>query len=132
MNDPHGTLERTLMDRSGAAASFRTGLVDLELSFERLAHSLDPLDPTLERTLERSRARLMGHIARLERKIAASLVRLENTAEHQFERLEAHLKPHGVPQERSENFLSFLMKFGPVTLERLLRLEPHGAQVLEV
>lgn len=132
VNDPRGSLERTLLERSGAAESFRAGLVDLELAFERLAGNLDPLDPTLKRVLERSRSRVMGHVARLEHKVAASLVRLEDTADHQFERLNLHLKPHGTPQERSENFLSFLMKYGPYTIERMLKLEPQGAQVLGI
>jgi bacillithiol biosynthesis cysteine-adding enzyme BshC len=132
VSDPSGSLERTLLERTGAAESFRAGLVDLELAFERLAGSLDPLDPTLKGALSRSRSRVMGHVARLEKKVAASLVRLEDTADHQFERLNLHLKPHGTPQERSENFLSFLMKYGPYTLERMLRLEPHGSHTLEI
>lgn len=132
VNDPRGNLERTLLERSGAAESFRAGLVDLELAFERLAGSLDPLDPTLTGALERSRSRVLGHVARLERKVAASLMRLEDTVDHQFERLNLHLKPHGTPQERSENFLSFLMKYGPWTLDQMLKLEPHGAHTLEI
>ena len=132
VNDPRGNLERTLLTRSGAAESFRAGLVDLELAFERLAGNLDPLDPTLAGALERSRSRVLGHVARLERKVAASLVRLEDATDRQFERLNLHLKPHSTPQERSENFLSFLMKYGPYTLERMLTLEPNGSHVLEI
>jgi bacillithiol synthase len=132
VNDPSGSFEHTLLERSGAAESFRAGLVDLELAFERLAGSLDPLDPTLVGALERSRSRVLGHVARLEKKVATSLVRLEDTADHQFQRLNLHLKPHGTPQERSENFLSFLMKYGPYTLETMLKLEAHGSHTLEL
>jgi bacillithiol synthase len=132
VSDPTDSLERTLLERSGAAESFRAGLVDLELAFERLASHLDPLDPTLAGALERSRSRVMGHVARLEKKVASSLVRLEDTADHQFQRLNLHLKPHGTPQERSENFLSFLMKYGPYTFETMLKLEPHGSHILEI
>jgi hypothetical protein len=40
--------------------------------------------------------------------------------------------PDGIPQERHTNFLSQLMKFGPVLLERLLELEATGSNWLKV
>lgn len=130
--DPQGSLERVALERSGAADAFRSGLVDLELAFERLASTLDQLDPTLEGALLRSRSRVVGHVSRLERKVAAAAARNENEAEHQFERLTRHLRPRGLPQERGLGFLTYLLKYGPEPLERLMTLEPTGSHWLEI
>jgi bacillithiol synthase len=130
--DPNGTLERLMLSRSGAGEHLDAGLRDLEAAFAKLEASIGPLDETLLGALERSRSRVLGHVARLEGKIAKALINREETSERQFGRLNAHLMPGGIPQERRTNFLSQLMKFGPVLLERLLELEATGSNWLEV
>ena len=130
--DPNGTLERLMLSRSGAAAYLDAGLRDLEAAFAKLEAGIGPLDETLLGALERSRSRVLGHVARLEGKVAKALINREETTERQFSRLNAHLMPGGIPQERRTNFLSQLMKFGPVLLERLLKLEATGSNWLEV
>jgi bacillithiol synthase len=130
--DPNGTLERRMLSRSGAGDHLNAGLRDLEAAFAKLEAGIAPLDETLLGALERSRSRVLGHVARLEGKIAKALIEREETTERQFGRLNAHLMPAGIPQERRTNFLSQLMKFGPVTIERLLKLEATGANWLEV
>jgi bacillithiol synthase len=132
MADPNGTLERLMLSRSGANEHLNTGLRDLEAAFATLEAGIAPLDETLLGALERSRARVLGHVQRLEGKIAKALVNREETSERQFGRLNTHLMPAGIPQERRTNFLSQLMKFGPVLLERLLALEATGSNQLEV
>jgi bacillithiol synthase len=130
--DPNGTLERLMLSRSGAGDHLNSGLRDLEAAFTKLEAGIVPLDETLLGALERSRSRVLGHVARLEGKIAKALINREETSERQFGRLNAHLMPAGIPQERRTNFLSQLMKFGPVLLERLLKLEATGSNWLEV
>jgi bacillithiol synthase len=132
MTDPNGTLERLMLSRSGAGEHLNTGLRDLEAAFAKLESGIAPLDETLLGALERSRSRVMGHVVRLEGKIAKALINREETSERQFGRLNAHLMPAGIPQERHTNFLSQLMKFGPVLLERLLELEATGSNWLKV
>ena len=130
--DPNGTLERLMLSRSGAGEHLNAGLRDLEAAFAKLEAEIAPLDETLLGALERSRSRVLGHVARLEGKIAKALINREETSTRQFGRLNAHLMPAGIPQERRTNFLSQLMKFGPVLLERLLKLEATGSNWLEV
>jgi bacillithiol synthase len=130
--DPNGTLERLMLSRSGAGEYLNAGLHELEIAFAKLEAGIVPLDETLLGALERSKSRVLGHIARLEGKIAKALINREETSERQFGRLNAHLMPAGIPQERRTNFLSQLMKFGPVLLERLLKLEATGSNHLEV
>jgi bacillithiol synthase len=132
MTDPNGTLERLMLSRSGAGEHLDSGLRDLEAAFAKLEAGIGPLDETLLGALERSRSRVLGHVARLEGKIGKALINREETSERQFGRLNAHLMPAGIPQERRTNFLSQLMKFGPVLLERLLKLEATGSNYLEV
>jgi bacillithiol synthase len=132
MSNPNGTLERLMLSRSGAGEQLDSGLRDLEAAFAKLEAGIAPLDETLLGALERSRSRVLGHVARLEGKIAKALINREETSERQFGRLNAHLMPAGIPQERRTNFLSQLMKFGPVLLERLLKLEATGSNHLEV
>jgi bacillithiol synthase len=132
MADPNGTLERLMLSRSGAGEQLNAGLRDLEAAFAKLEAGIGPLDETLLGALERSRSRVLGHVARLEGKIAKALINREETSERQFGRLNAHLMPAGIPQERRTNFLSQLMKFGPVLLECLLKLEATGSNYLEV
>jgi bacillithiol synthase len=132
MADPTGTLERLMLSRSGAGQHLNAGLHDLEAAFAKLEAEIAPLDETLLGALERSRSRVLGHVARLEGKIAKALINREETSTRQFSRLNAHLMPAGIPQERRTNFLSQLMKFGPVLLERLLKLEATGSNHLEV
>jgi bacillithiol synthase len=132
MADPNGTLERLMLSRSGAGEHLNAGLHDLEAAFAKLEVGIAPLDETLLGALERSRSRVLGHVARLEGKIAKALINREETSTRQFGRLNAHLMPAGIPQERRTNFLSQLMKFGPVLLERLLKLEATGSNWLEV
>nr|WP_221277043.1 bacillithiol biosynthesis cysteine-adding enzyme BshC [Deinobacterium chartae] len=130
--DPQAALERAAMGRSGASENFREHLLELELLFERLAQSVTPLDPTLEGAVHRSRVRVLGHIARLERKVAAALVRREEQTEGQFARLRLHLLPHGVPQERELSFLTFLLKHGRAPLDALRSLAPGSRVTLEL
>jgi bacillithiol synthase len=130
--DPTGTLERLMLSRSGAGEHLNSGLRDLEAAFSKLETEIAPLDETLLGALERSRSRVLGHVARLEGKITKALIKREETSTRQFSRLNAHLMPNGISQERRTNFLSQLMKFGPVLLERLLKLEATGSNHLEV
>jgi bacillithiol synthase len=130
--DPTGSLERLVLSRSGAGESLTAGLRDLEAAFTKLEDGIGPIDETLLGALERSRARVLGHVQRLETKIARALVNREETSERQFSRLRAHLMPGGIPQERRTNFLSSLMKFGPVLIDRMLALEPTGTNWLEI
>ncbi len=126
-------LERRLLEQSGAATTVRTELNTMMQSFERMESALLTLEPGFSNNVGRAKAAVRFQLEhKLPRKLGAALARADGDAERQFVRLEKHLMPHGRPQERVNSFLEYLMKFGPVALERALQLETSGEQVLEI
>ena len=125
--DPSGITERLLLQESGVQQAFREKLGEMELLFEQLAETSVKLDVNLEGSVHRSRQRVVGHVQRLERKLARHLMQVENAREGQFKRLYTHLLPGGVPQERAISYLTYLAKYGDHPLKQLLSL-PAGAQ----
>ncbi|GEM46130.1 bacillithiol biosynthesis cysteine-adding enzyme BshC [Deinococcus cellulosilyticus] len=124
---PSEITERLLLQESGVQQAFREKLGELELLFEQLAETSVKLDVNLEGSVHRSRQRVVGHVQRLERKLARHLMQVENAREGQFGRLYTHLLPGGVPQERAISYLTYLAKYGDHPLKQLLSL-PAGAQ----
>jgi bacillithiol synthase len=126
-------LERRLLEQSGAATTVRTELEAMMQSFERMESALLTLEPGFSKNVWRAKAAVRFHVEnKLPRKLGAALARADGDAEQQFVRLEKHLMPLGKPQERVNSFLEYLMKFGPVALERVLQLEPSGEQIVEI
>ena len=130
----HGraVLEAKLLAGTSAAVAFKETLKQLETNFATLHQNLSPFEEGLGKALGRTEGSFRFNLERLERKLGASLLRAEDTASGQFTRLETHLLPAGVPQERTVSFLEFQMKFGHVPLEQFLQLEPTGAHWLEL
>jgi bacillithiol synthase len=126
-------LERRLLEQSGAAATVRTEFETMMQSFERMESALLALEPGFSKNVWRAKAAVRFQLEnKLPRKLGAALARADGDAERQFARLEQHLMPLGKPQERVNSFLEYLMKFGPVALERVLQLEPAGEQLVEI
>ncbi len=126
--DPKGSLERILLERSGTAANLLAHLEHFKADFAAMLGEVEKLDPTLERSIQKAQTQAEYTVRRLGEKLGRALYIRENEAERQFERLERHLLPLGQPQERELNFLSLLLKHGPVVLERLLA-QVAGADV---
>ncbi|GGJ32523.1 bacillithiol biosynthesis cysteine-adding enzyme BshC [Deinococcus roseus] len=126
-SNPDGLTEQLLLQESGIQQAFREKLGELELLFEQLAETSVQLDINLEGSVHRSRQRVVGHVQRLERKLARHLMQAEGKREGQFQRLRTHLLPAGIPQERGLSYFTYLAKYGPFPLRQLLTL-PAGAQ----
>ena len=109
---PHEVLERVLLERHGHARSFAAALERLEVETGELRRHVAAIDPTLEGTVERSRARFEQTIELLREKSARALLRQDETTRRQFARLSAQLFPAGNPQERCLTPFSFFLKFG--------------------
>lgn len=125
--DPEGITEKLLLQESGIQQNFREKLGELELLFEQLAETSLELDPNLAGSVHRSRQRVVGHVQRLERKLARHMMQTENAREGQFARLHRHLLPAGIPQERALSYFTYLAKYGDFPLKQLLSLTA-GAQ----
>lgn len=132
-----GPTVRRLLDRQGlAVASFRRDVSTLvhealrdevpeavsdalrelraaiDVRFERLAHTALPIDVTLTGPMDGARRSAQGSVDAIEKKILARLRERESTVARQIERIAAHLRPLGAPQERQLNIFTFLARYG--------------------
>jgi len=97
---------------------------------DALSSALGALDPNLVGAVARSRARWLGELDRLRIKTLAALARHQADTVAQLRRLRHALAPGG-PQERRLGGIHYLVRYGPVVLDRLLaELPPTGHQVI--
>ena len=130
--DPEGVLGRALAREQGAGAVASGRLQALEAELEQLITDLAQLDPTLVGAAERTRRRTLPRVAHLQRQAASALARAEDERSGQLTRLNKHLLPNGVPQEREMNFLTFLLKHGETPLRQLLALDAGFVGEVEI
>lgn len=95
---------------------------DLEHHYASLLATVVRIDPTLERTVESARNAALGGAQTIEKKLVASVKRLEGeTLVRQIARARAAVYPEGQPQERVLTLASFLVRYGPELLNALER-----------
>jgi uncharacterized protein YllA (UPF0747 family) len=93
---------------------------DIEAQYGRLRESVGKIDPTLERTVESARNAALAGAQTIEKKLVASLKRLEGeTLVRQIARARAAVYPGGQPQERVLTLPSFLIRYGPGLVDAL-------------
>lgn len=98
-------------------AALRTGI---EEHYGRLLAAAVQIDPTLERTVESARNAALSGTQTIEKKLVASLKRLEGEAlVRQITRARAAVYPEGQPQERVLALASFLIRYGPALVDAL-------------
>ena len=95
---------------------------EVETLYGRLRDSATRIDPTLERTVESARNAALAGTQTIEKKLVASLKRLEgDTLVRQITRVRAAVYPQGEPQERVLTLASFLIRYGPELVDALER-----------
>lgn len=77
------------------------------------------IDPTLEGALARLRNEALTRIVDSERKVAQHIKRKDGVRIGQLDRLLAHLRPEGMPQDRVLNAVPFLARHGLSLLRRV-------------
>jgi uncharacterized protein YllA (UPF0747 family) len=98
-------------------AALRSGI---EQHYGRLVAAATQIDPTLERTVESARNAALAGTQAIEKKLVASLKRLEGeTLMRQIARARAAVYPEGQPQERVLTLVSFLVRYGPDLVDAL-------------
>ena len=112
MQDPGGHKQQAALKLSGHGAAFETALRSMDASVTQLLTHIQQIDPTLERTVRRGDESLRKTVRILEEKTARALREQGDITTRQFERLEQHLLPLGIPQERLVSPFSFFLKFG--------------------
>jgi bacillithiol synthase len=92
---------------------------DIEQHYGRLRQSVVKIDPTLERTVESARNAALSGAQAIEKKMVASLKRVEGSTLAQIARARAAVYPDGRPQERVLTLASFLVRYGPGLVDAL-------------
>lgn len=87
--------------------------------YRQLIDGAVEIDPTLEGALARLRNETLSRIGDSERKITQHIKRREGVRIGQLDRLLAHLRPEGKPQERVLNVIPYLARHGLSLLERM-------------
>ena len=105
-----------------AVATLGALRTSIEEQYGRLLESAIKVDPTLERTVESARNAALAGAQTIEKKLIASLKRLEGeTLVRQIARARAAVYPDGQPQERVLTLASFLIRYGPELLDGIER-----------
>jgi bacillithiol biosynthesis cysteine-adding enzyme BshC len=92
----------------------------LQDRMEQLATSVAQIDTTLEGAARSALGRMQDDVKKLNGKIIQAAKRKDETLRRQFHHAQAQAFPGGEPQERSVGFVSFLNKYGPGFVDRLL------------
>ena len=107
-----GTKEQKLLELHGYGTTFAKTHSNLEASLQTLLENLSKIDPTLLGTLKRSEGYFKKTLEILKQKTSKALEKQDSITASQFDRLEKHLLPLGIPQERLISPFSFFLKFG--------------------
>ena len=99
-------------ESSGLAAIFETSEKSIRTELQRIEQALAEGDPTLARSLDRRRQKILFHIETLRRKALRSEVARDETMQRRIDTLFESLLPHGSLQERELNVLTLLNKYG--------------------
>ena len=127
LEDFDAVRRRILLGLHGHKEVFDEAAGTLEASIGALLKHVREIDPTLLRTVERSEASLEATVARLKRKSGDALAKQDDIYARQLARVECHLLPNGVPQERILSPFSFFLKFGVKNVvDAFLTLPPEG------
>jgi len=108
VHSPFDELFNTLVRREGS----HEHLVDDKASeigrmLSALTDSIGEFDPSLERSAETERARILKRLNVLQKKVMRSDRRNNEVIERQLKEVYTDIRPHNTPQERIENFLRF-------------------------
>ncbi len=100
---------------------------------ESLSNDLTQLETGFSKSVWRMQAAMRYQLEnKLPKKLQAALLRADTDLQSQLIRLEKHLLPSGIPQERHNSFLEYILKFGTVALDKVFTLEPSKASELEI
>jgi bacillithiol biosynthesis cysteine-adding enzyme BshC len=92
----------------------------LQDRMDQLAASVAQIDATLEGAARSASGRMQDDLKKLNAKLIQAAKRKDETLRRQFQHAQALAFPGGEPQERSVGSISFLNKYGPPLVDRLL------------
>jgi bacillithiol synthase len=92
----------------------------IEQRMDALAKELPRIDATLEGAARSTLSRMQDDLKKLQAKIVQAAKRKDETLRRQFHHARAQVFPGGHPQEREIGFVTFLNKYGPGLVDRLV------------
>ena len=99
--------------------SIEESKIVIEQEFERIAKRVEEIDPAVIAFIEAEKHRVNKMLKTLEDKIVRSVKKKNETEINQIIKVHEKIFPHGALQERSENILPFLFKYGDKFMEEL-------------
>jgi uncharacterized protein YllA (UPF0747 family) len=96
----------------------------IEQRMDALAREVPRIDATLEGATRSTLSRMQDDLKKLHGKIVQAAKRKDETLRRQFHHARAQAFPGGQPQEREIGFVTFLNKYGPDLVDRLLEALP--------
>ena len=96
----------------------------IEQRMDALAREVPRIDATLEGATRSTLSRMQDDLKKLHAKIVQAAKRKDETLRRQFHHAQAQAFPGGHPQEREIGFVTFLNKYGPGVIDRLLEALP--------
>jgi bacillithiol biosynthesis cysteine-adding enzyme BshC len=96
----------------------------IEQRMDALAREVLRIDATLEGAARSTLTRMHDDLKKLHAKIVQAAKRKDETLRRQFHHARAQTFPGGHPQEREIGFVTFLNKYGPGLVDRLLEALP--------
>jgi bacillithiol biosynthesis cysteine-adding enzyme BshC len=106
-------------DRLRISELFEGFRAELGERYGALVETILQLDPKLEQVTEENRKQIAVQVNKLEEKAKQQHRKNCEVALRQFDRLKAHLTPHGL-QERAVSILPYLAKYGPDLVARMV------------
>jgi bacillithiol biosynthesis cysteine-adding enzyme BshC len=98
----------------------------VDASLEGVIAAVLLIDPTLQGAARSTLGRMQHDLATLHGKVIQAAKRRDDTLRRQFAHARALCFPAGQPQERAIGVVSFLDRYGPVLVDRLLADLPPG------
>lgn len=93
---------------------------DVETRMQALIQAVPAVDPTLEGAARSALGRMRHDLQGLHAKIIHAAKKKDEILRRQFTRAQAQAFPSGLAQERAIGFVSFLNRYGPALVDRLL------------
>jgi len=120
--EDEGQLNRLLMAQlpPDVEQAFQDAAEAIDAKIQRLVSVVPSVDPTLEGAARSVLGRVNHELQGLHTKIIHAAKKRDDTLRRQFTRTRAQAFPHGHAQERSIGFVSFLNRYGPALVDRLI------------
>ena len=122
-------LLRDFVERNAAGeVSLEAEISDLKTIFDHLAAKASAIDPTLEKAVRADEVKAVGNIEQWQGRLVRAEKQKHEVVLNQIRALKEKLFPNNGLQERTDNFMPYLLKYGEGFIEVLKsQLQPFEA-----